>query len=40
MISKSLEFAEKSEFSGKKPQKLEKRKKLGIRVVMGVFYLV
>ena len=30
MISKSLEFAEKSEFSGEKPQKFEKRKKLGL----------
>jgi hypothetical protein len=32
MISKSLEFAEKSEFSGEKPQKFEKRKKLGLRL--------
>jgi hypothetical protein len=30
MISKSLEFAEKSEFSGEKSQKFEKRKKLGL----------
>jgi hypothetical protein len=30
MISESLEFAEKSEFSGGKPQKFEKRKKLGL----------
>jgi hypothetical protein len=32
MISESLEFAEKSEFSGEKPQKFEKRKKLGVGI--------